>query len=126
MKPIFRSLTALVLFMLIGLAAGPLRAAGAAKEDCRLDAEAHAFQCLWDQENFQGNLKAVTPPELAGQCMNYSIKSAANNGKSGMYTLYLYGQGNCASDSISKLNAGESVGSVTAQSARFAPKDSYR
>jgi hypothetical protein len=126
MKPIFRSSTALVLLMLIGLAAGPLRAAGAAKEDCRLDGEAHAFQCLWDQENFQGNLKAVTPPDLAGQCMSYSIKSAANNGKSGMYTLYLYEQGNCAGDSISKLNAGESVGSVTAQSARFAPKDSYR
>jgi hypothetical protein len=112
--------------MLIGSAAGPLPAAGAAKEDCRPGGQAHAFQCMWDHEDFQGNMKAVTPPDLTGQCMDYSIRSAANNGSSGLYTLYLYEQANCAGDAISKLNAGESVGSVTAQSARFAPKDSYR
>lgn len=128
MKPISRSLTALVFLVpIVGSMATPLRPAGAAKEDCRPDGGAHAFQCMWDQEDFQGNLKAVTPADLAGQCMNYSIRSAANNGKSGQYTLYLYEQANCAGDSaISKLNAGESVGSVTAKSARFAPKDSYR
>jgi hypothetical protein len=126
MKPIFRYLTALVFLMLIGLAVGPLRPAGAAKEDCRPDREAHAFQCMWDQEDFQGNMKAVRPTDLTGQCMNYSIRSAANNGTSGLYTLYLYEQANCAGDAISRLNAGESVGSVTAQSARFAPKGSYR
>ncbi len=127
MKPIFRSLTALVLLMLIGLAAGPLRAAGAAKEDCRPGGQAHAFQCMWDHEDFQGNMKAVTPPDPTGQCMDYSIRSAANNGSSGLYTLYLYEQANCAGGSaIRELSAGESVGSVSAQSARLAPKGSYR
>lgn len=125
MRPIVRSLVALVLLMLIGLAAGPLRSAGAAKEDCRLDGEAHALQCLWDHEDFAGNMKPVTPVDLTGQCINYSIRSAANNGKSGQYTLYLYEQANCAgSSAVSQLNAGESVGSARAESARFAPKGS--
>jgi hypothetical protein len=117
MKPIFRFLTALVFLMPIVGSMG--RPAGAAKEDCRLPA---GLQCMWDQEDFQGNMKAV---DLSGQCTNSSIRSAANNGKSGEYTLYLYEEANCAGDSaISKLNAGESVRSVTATSARFAPKDS--
>jgi len=122
-------LTALVLLTLIGLAAGPLRAAGAAKDDCRPDAEAHAYHCMWDQEEFQGNMKPigpVEPAEFAGQCVNYSIRSAANNGKSGFATLYLYEQANYVGDSAIKLNAGESVRSVTAQSGRFGPKGSYR
>jgi hypothetical protein len=57
--------------------------------------------------------------------VNFAIRSAANNGKSGFATLYVYEQANCAGDST-KLNAGESVRSVTAQSARFGPKGAYR
>ena len=124
MKPIFRSLIALVfLIAIVGV-----RPARAAKEDCRPDGEARAFHCIWDQQDFQGKLKGLGPAEpadLAGQCVNYSIKSAANNGKSGFATLYLYEQANCAGDSASKLNAGESLASVTAQSARFGPKGAY-
>jgi peptidase inhibitor family I36 len=127
MKPMFRSLAPLVFLLLFGLAAGPSRPAGAAKEDCRPDGEAHAFQCMWDQQDFQGNMKAVTPADLAGgQCMDYSIRSAANTGKSGLYTLYLFEEANCGGSAVSKLNAGESVRSLTAKSARLAQKDSYR
>lgn len=125
-KPAFRLLSAVALLMatLGSIGAPP---AGATKEACRLDGEAHALQCMWDQEDFRGNMKAVGPADLAGQCMNYSIRSAANNGKSGEYALFLYEQANCAGDSaVSVLNAGESVRSVTALSAKFAPKNSSR
>ncbi|HEV8623899.1 MAG TPA: peptidase inhibitor family I36 protein [Acidimicrobiia bacterium] len=102
--------------------------AGAAQDDCRPDGEAHAYHCLWDQEDFRGKMKAIGPTgpaEFAGRCVNFAIRSAANNGKSGFATLYVYEQANCAGDST-KLNAGESVRSVTAQSARFGPKGAYR
>jgi Peptidase inhibitor family I36 len=124
MKPIFHSLTAVVFLVpIVGI-----RPAAAARDDCRPDAEAHAYHCIWDQEDFLGNMKPIgpaQPAEFAGQCVNYSIRSAANNGKSGFATLYLYEQANCAGDST-KLNAGEAVRSVTAQSARFGPKGAYR
>jgi hypothetical protein len=87
MKPIFRSMTALVLLMLIGFAAGPLRAAGAAKEDCRPGGQDHAFQCMWDHEDFQGNMKAapgvfhgvpqegeVCPPQLLGCIVAHPVE----------------------------------------------------
>ena len=114
-KPILRSLTALVFLVPI---VGSMRPAGAANEDCRLPT---GLQCLWDQEDFQGNMKAA---DLSGQCTNYSIRSASNNGKSGYFTFYLYDEANCAGDATSRINAGESARSVTAKSARFAPKDS--
>ncbi len=129
MGPIVRYLSALVCLMVTGLGAGPLRPAGAAQEDCRPDGEARAYHCMWDQEDFQGNMKAIGPTqpvELAGQCVNYSIRSAANNGKSGFATLYLYEQASCAGDSTAQLNAGESIRSVTARSGRFGPKGAYR
>jgi hypothetical protein len=125
MKPIFRVGIAVV--FLSALVSG--RPVGAAQEDCELGKPVHAFHCVWDQANFQGNMKGLglgEPADLAGQCVNFSIRSAANNGKSGFATLYLYEQPNCAGDSVSKLNAGESLGSVTAQSARFGVKGAYR
>jgi len=126
MKSSVRSLAALVFLMpIVGLTGSP---AGAAKDDCSLDAASHAYHCIWDQENFQGKMKPIgptEPAEFAGRCVNYPVRSAANNGKSGFATLYLYAQANCVGDSL-KLNAGESVGSVTAQSARFGPKGAYR
>jgi hypothetical protein len=128
MKPIFR-IVALVFLMPIGVAAGPLRSADAAQDDCRIDAAAHAYHCVWDQENFQGTMKPIgpaEPAEFAGQCVDYSIRSAANNGKSGFATLYVYEQPNCAGESAIQLQAGESAGSVTARSARFGPKGAYR
>lgn len=122
-KPIARSLIAVVFLL---SAVGSMRVAGAAKEDCRPDGEAHAFQCMWDEEDFQGNMRPILPTDLAGLCINYTIRSAANNGTSGFATLYLYEQADCTGGSaISKLNAGESVPSVTAQSARFAPRGAY-
>jgi hypothetical protein len=127
MKPIFRSLTALVLLMAsVGLMGS---SAGAAQEDCRFDGDARAYHCIWDQEDFQGTMKAIgpaAPAEFAGQCVNYSIRSAANNGKSGYATLYVYEQADCAGESAIQLNAGEAAPSVTAQSARFGPKGAYR
>jgi hypothetical protein len=118
MKPIFRSLAALV--FLIPIVSSMGTPAGAAKEDCRLE-PGQGPQCMWDQEDFQG---AKTVADPSGQCTNSSIRSAANNGKSGYFTLYLYKDANCAGNAVSKLNAGESVGSVTATSARFGPKGS--
>jgi Peptidase inhibitor family I36 len=126
MKRIVRGMTFLVLLMPV--VGGPSRPAGAAQDDCRLDAAAHAYHCIWDREDFQGKMKAIgptEPAEFAGQCVNYSVRSAANNGKSGFATLYVYEQANCAGEST-KLNAGESARSVTAQSARFGPKGAYR
>jgi len=127
-KPIVRSLVAFVSVVSIAVAAGETSPAGAAKGDCELANQSHAYHCIWDQEDFQGHMQPIgpaEPAEFAGQCLNYSIRSAANNGKSGFATLYLYQQANCAGDST-KLNAGESAGSVTAQSARFGPKGAYR
>ncbi len=125
MKQTFCCLIALVFLMpIVGV-----RPAVAAKDDCRPDGEAHALHCIWDQQDFRGRLKAFGPAEpaaFAGQCVNFSIKSAANNGKSGFTTLYLYERADCAGDSAIKLNAGESVASATAQSARFGPKGAYR
>ena len=115
MKPILRCLVALVFLVPAG---GAMRPALAENEDCRLPT---GLQCLWDQEDFQGQMRAA---DLSGQCTNYPIRSAANNGKSGYFTLYLYEEPNCAGDAIGKLNASESARSVTAKSARFAPKDS--
>jgi peptidase inhibitor family I36 len=129
MKPSLRSLAALAFLILIGTAVGSLSPAGAAQDDCRVDAAAHAYHCIWDQENFQGTMKPIgpaEPAEFAGQCVNYSIRSAANNGKSGFATLYVYEQANCAGESAIQLQAGESAGSVTARSARFGPKGAYR
>lgn len=127
MKPMFRCLTALVFLLpIVGLAGSP---AGAAQEDCRPDEQARAYHCLWDQEDFQGTMKPIgptEPAEFAGQCVNYSIRSAANNGKSGFATLYVYEQANCVGESAIKLNADESARSVTAHSARFGPKGAYR
>jgi hypothetical protein len=127
MKRILRFVVALAIAVPVGgsVAVGP---AGAAKDDCRPDGQAKAFHCVWDQVEFQGNLKGLGPGEpadLAGQCVNFSIRSAANNGKSGFATLYVYEQPNCAGTSALKLNAGESAPSVTAQSARFGPKGAY-
>jgi hypothetical protein len=123
MRSIVRCVSALVFLLPIVGVTGP---AGAAREDCRPDRETHAFQCLWDQVDFHGNVMPVRPTDVTGLCINFSIRSAANNGASGTYTLYLYEHPGCAGDSISKLNAGEAVRSVTAQSARFAPKGAYR
>ena len=104
LKPMFTSLTALVFLVPIVGSAGPqvtevrharmavatnspaelVRAAGARQEDCRIEEAARTAavqaQCMWDQEDFQGNMKAA---DLSGQCTNYAIRSAANNGKSG-------------------------------------------
>jgi hypothetical protein len=126
-KPAMKSLRyliALVLLMpVVGSMASP---AGAAKEDCRFGnapPTSSPFHCLWDQEEFQGQMQAV---DSSGQCANYAIRSAANNGKSGYGTLYIYEAANCAGDAVRHLNAGESVGAVVAKSARFGPKGLYR
>jgi hypothetical protein len=129
MKPIFRSLAVLACLIPIGAAVGPSSHAGAAQDDCRVDAAAHAYHCVWDQEDFQGTMKPIgpaEPAEFAGQCVDYSIRSAANNGKSGFATLYVYEQANCAGESTIQLQAGESARSVRARSARFGPKGAYR
>jgi Cu/Zn superoxide dismutase len=110
---IVRQAAALVFLVAI---LGSMETAGAAKEDCP-----SPRQCTWDQEDFQGNM---TVADFSGRCMNSAIRSGANNGKSGLFALYLYESPNCAGDAVGKLNAGESVRSVTAESARFAPKGS--
>lgn len=49
-------------------------------------------QCMWVHEI----------ADLSGQCTDYSVRSAANNGKSGFFTLYLYEEAGCAGRAVSK------------------------
>jgi hypothetical protein len=112
-RPLLCGLAGVVFLLPIAGSMGP---AGAAKEDCP-----SPRQCTWDQEDFQGNMKVA---DFTGRCSSSPIRSGVNNGKSGLFTLYLYESTDCSGGALSKLNAGESIRSVAARSARFAPRGS--